>query len=109
MNCYELNKQLAMSNSGKGTTMLTPHETSKLVKVGEGADLFIVTIEVYELRGEMEIPRLDLSLYNVCNEEGIRNLPTLEKKKACRSAFDHMIKLIENEKKLFGLRVWLED
>lgn len=106
-NC-EIKVQLTKATSGKGTDLLTPQECMNLVILGEESDLFIVSIEVYELRDGFEVPRVDLSLYNICNEEGICDLPILEKKHACRLAFDDMTKLIKNERSNFALRLWLE-
>jgi len=109
MNYEEIQSQLSSASSGKGTKMLGTRDALDILTAGEEINLFLVSVEVYELRNELEIPRIDISLYNVCNEGKVYSLPLNKKKIACREAFNDMLKLIEDEQKLFGFRLWLED
>lgn len=105
----KIHEQLLIAKSGQGTKVLSAQEARTLVLAGEVENLFLVSAEVYEIRDDLEVPRVDLSLYNICNEVEISSLQIPEKKMACRAALDDMIRLSQMEKKEFGFRVWLED
>jgi len=102
-------RELLKAGSGKGSKMLSPFEALSLIKVGEAINLFLVSVEVYEFKDKLEVPRVDLSLYNVCNEEAISSLSVEDKKGACRDALHDLLKIIKGDEESYGFRVWLED
>lgn len=101
--------ELQKSASGEGSKMLSAAQALDLLKESEEAGLFLVSVEVYELKDKVEIPRVDLSLYNVCNEVEIRHLPAEQKTQACILAFEELLELVKGNQANFGFRIWMED
>ena len=102
-----LNESIVAALNGKGSELLYPGEALDLILVAEQNSCFLLRAEVFELKDELQIPQVDLTLYNICNESEIVNLPILEKAKACRKAFLDMLNFLAPGKS-YGLKIWLE-
>lgn len=90
---------------GGGSRMISGAELSRLVDYARARDAAVTFVETYELRGALEIPRIDLGIYGLDgDDEGLTDNQRID---LAAGYVREMLALAQEEGQRFGYRVWV--
>ncbi|USQ96918.1 hypothetical protein [Caulobacter sp. RL271] len=102
---FDLAEVFAEADGGGGSRMISSVELSQLVDYARTHDAAVTSVEAYELRGALEIPRVDLSIYGLDgNDEGLSDTQRID---LAAGYVSEMLALAEKTGHRFGYRVWV--
>lgn len=92
-------------DEGGGSRMISSAELSQLVDYARTRDAAVAFVETYELRGALEIPRIDLGIYGLDgDDEGLTDDQRID---LAAGYVREMLALAEQEGHRFRFRVWV--
>ena len=107
-NAEELQALLDQATSGSGTQMLALAAMEKLLTEARSRRLSVVSIEVYELEGEWQVPALEFGLYydDICR--AVEGLTEDQKVSISLEKAQKLFSDLSRIDRKFGVQVWLE-
>lgn len=92
--------------TGKGHSIRGVVELSRFARYAAACGHLICNVETYELRGDLEVPRIDLGLYQGSSEEA--ELPADERMGRSMQRLGEIIEDCEAEDAGFLFQVWID-
>ena len=103
----QLKDALENSQSGKGFRLADAGQLVDFASYTRTRDAVVCNLETYEVRGEYEIPRIDLSIYQGGAEE--RALPQVDRVALSEEALRETLTAIEQEGIRCVFQVWADE
>jgi len=102
---FDLAEVFAEADDGGGSRMISSAELSQFVDYARTRDAAVTSVETYELRGALEIPRIDLGIYGLDgNDEGLTDTQRID---LAAGYVSEVLALAQEEDHRFGYRVWV--
>ena len=102
---FDLAEVFDEADEGGGSRMISGSELSQFVNYARTRDAAVTFVEAFELRGVLEIPRIDLGIYGLDgDDEGLTGAQRID---LAAGYVNEMLALAEGEGHRFGYRVWI--
>lgn len=102
---FDLAEVFAEAHDGGGSRMISGVELSQFIEYARTRDATVTFVEAYELRGALEIPRIDLGVFDLDGDDlGLTDSQRID---LVAGNVREILALAEKEGLSFGYRVWL--
>ena len=101
----DFSKAIADASSGKGHRCIGVEALLAFMITLEPKAGWIDLIETYEITGNLEVPRIDLSIYG---DHGAYDQPAPERRRLARERVEGTLDAVSREQREFIFQVWLD-